>query len=225
MNRTREAIKGIKPLYQFYRFLRKSFMTSKEREAVFKRIFDRNYWGNSESVSGLGSTMNETEEIRKLIPGLIIKYNIQSLLDAPCGDFNWMKEVNLDGINYTGIDIVGDLIRKNQKQYSSKNIQFKKLDLVTDKIPKADLILNRDCLVHMSFADIKKALSNMKQSGCKYLLTTSFVNKASNSDIDTGQWRPINLEIAPFEKLNIIERIDEKNQLDPGKHLLLIQLN
>jgi hypothetical protein len=41
---------------------------------------------------------------------------IKSIVDAPYGDFNWMKLLTLaPDVNYTGIDIVPDLIPNNIK--------------------------------------------------------------------------------------------------------------
>ena len=40
-----------------------------------------------------------------------------SLLDAPCGDFNWMRHVPLGGVSYTGADVVPELIARNRRDY------------------------------------------------------------------------------------------------------------
>jgi hypothetical protein len=41
-------------------------------------------------------------------------------------------------------------------------------------------------------------LLNLKQSKITYLLTTTFSDRIENKDIVTGDWRTLNLEIAPF---------------------------
>jgi len=43
-----------------------------------------------------------------------------------------------------------------------------------------------------------KALANMKHSGSRYLLATTFVDRQHNADILTGGWRPLNLSAPPF---------------------------
>ncbi|MEO6490246.1 MAG: hypothetical protein ABIO04_09925, partial [Ferruginibacter sp.] len=78
------------------------------------------------------------------------------------------------------------------------NFKFQVLDLIIDQLPQSDIIINRDCLVHLSFADIFSALKNIKSSGCKYLLTTTFTDHPKNTDIITGSWRTINLQQPPF---------------------------
>ena len=131
------------------------------------------------------------------------------MLDIPCGDFNWMKDVNLGDINYTGAEIVNDLINNNIKQYGRDGVRFQKLNLIKDELPKVDLVFSRDCLVHFSFEDIFSALDNLcNNSKSEYFLTTTFTGRTENHDIVTGQWRPLNLELAPFmlpSPLRIIE--------------------
>jgi hypothetical protein len=63
-----------------------------------------------------------------------------------------------------------------------------------------DLIMVRDCLVHLPTEDIFKALNNIKNSGSKYLLTTNFIwnHQEDNQDISVGQWRRINLQKNPY---------------------------
>jgi hypothetical protein len=65
-------------------------------------------------------------------------------------------------------------------------------------LPQADVILCRDCLVHFSFANIIAAFRTIKASGARYLLTTTFPDRQVNKDIVDGDWRPLNLERAPF---------------------------
>ncbi|EIJ81319.1 hypothetical protein PB1_00190 [Bacillus methanolicus PB1] len=60
---------------------------------IFSFIYNRNIWGSSESVSGPGSSIAQTKTIIQELPILIKKLQIRKILDAPCGDFNWMKEI------------------------------------------------------------------------------------------------------------------------------------
>jgi hypothetical protein len=61
-----------------------------------------------------------------------------------------------------------------------------------------DLILCRDCLVHLSLADIDAALKNIARSGSTYLAATTFPGRGVNPDIKTGGWRPLDLQAHPF---------------------------
>ena len=176
-------------------YLAKRFATAEDR---FKHIYETNHWDEAESVSGPGSTLEETEPIRRELPALLAELGASSLLDLPCGDFHWMQYTDLSGVRYIGGDLVGDLIERNRAEYARDGVEFQKLDLVNDTLPAVDVILCRDCLVHLSFADAQAALSNIARSGAGWLLATSFPSVTCNYDIVTGQWRPINLTLPPF---------------------------
>jgi SAM-dependent methyltransferase len=165
-------------------------------EETFTEIYEKNLWQSAESVSGLGSEMNYTKSIRKELPIVLKKYNIESFLDIPCGDWNWMKTVDLCGASYIGADIVKPLIEKNKIKYP--NIDFRVLDLTKDELPKVDLVFVRDCLGHLTNENVHKAIANIRNSGSKYLLATSFTRWNINPDIQDGGWKCINLMIEPF---------------------------
>ena len=175
--------------------LAKRFGTAEER---FRHIYETNHWNDAESVSGPGSTLEETEPIRRALPTMLAELGAASLLDLPCGDFHWMQHTDLSGIDYIGGDLVGELIERNQAKHARDGVEFRKIDLVNDTLPAVDVILCRDCLVHLSFADAQAALANIARSGAKWLLTTSFPGVTRNDDIVTGLWRPMNLMLSPF---------------------------
>jgi len=138
---------------------------------IFETIYNKNYWDSKESVSGPGSSLKTTQRIREALPDLWKKYDIKIFLDVPCGDFNWMKEVDKSGIQYIGADIVKPLIDENKKKYGAHNINFTVLDITKDALPKVDMIFCKDCLQHLSNENVFKALRNFKNSGSKYLFT------------------------------------------------------
>jgi SAM-dependent methyltransferase len=171
-----------------------------EEKKLFTEIYKKNIWNGKESKSGPGSDYENTKYLIPELSRFIDDYDIKSMLDIPCGDFNWMKRVSLNNVAYTGGDIVDDLIASNQSKYQKANIKFKVLDILNNKLPKVDLMLVRDCFVHLTTEDIQKALMNIKDSKSKYLLSTSFTwrHMDSNKKIKTGGWRRINLEDKPF---------------------------
>ncbi|RZK26447.1 MAG: class I SAM-dependent methyltransferase, partial [Flavobacterium sp.] len=147
---------------------------NKDQKSIFSAIHEENYWRSEESVSGIGSEANQTKELSAGLVHVLSKYNIETLLDVPCGDFNWMSRLHLVNIDYIGADIVADLVENNNRKYSSESIRFVNLDLISQELPMSDMIFCRDCLVHFSYDDIWSALCNIIRSGSKYLLTTSF---------------------------------------------------
>jgi hypothetical protein len=133
----------------------------------------------------------------------------RSLLDVPCGDFSWMKLVEMD-VEYIGGDIVDELVTANQERHGDDSHRFVSLDLLRDELPRVDLVFCRDCLIHFSYRHIFRALNNIKRSGSTYLLTTTYIQRTENGDIPTGGWRPINLELPPFNFPPPIWLIDEQ---------------
>lgn len=171
----------------------------KSTKETFTLIHDINYWNGGESISGGGSDPLYTSVIIKQIALLLKELEIKSILDLPCGDFIWMQKVDLNNCDYIGADIVDELIiSNNEKYFDKKNVEFRVLDLLKDELPISDIIINRDCLVHLAFNDIFKALKNIKKTKSKYLLTTTFTKETENKDITTGDWRRLNLELLPF---------------------------
>jgi hypothetical protein len=164
---------------------------------LFKKIYSIHHWYDQESRSGPGASLTQTETVRQIIPKLLNEYKIKTLLDIPCGDFNWMKEVDLSELDYIGADIVDEIIKQNALTYSAPGRNFCWADITSSKLPQSDLLLCRDCLVHFSYADIQKAIAKIKRSKSTLLLTTTFTNR-TNEDIVTGSWRPINLQAPPF---------------------------
>jgi len=213
MKKLKKIAKKIPVLPSLYRMLHNRYISyqlkSKNVEQVFTDIYRSNAWGGKDSVSGQGSDVYQTRIIIKELSVVFRDYGVSTMLDIPCGDFHWMKNVDLIDIDYTGADIVNDLIEKNTEQYGRDGLRFQKLDLIKDRLPKADLIFCRDCLVHLSFEDIICALHNICDSQSRYLLTTTFSGRTKNQNIVTGEWRTLNLEIAPFMLPRPLKLINE----------------
>lgn len=121
-----------------------------------------------------------------------------------------MQQVDLRGIDYIGAEIVQELVQKNKETYESSSVRCEHLNLLEDELPAVDVIFCRDCLVHLSFKDIARALQNVCRSQSKYLLITTFTECSKNVDIATGQWRPINLQMPPFNLPAPIRVISEQ---------------
>lgn len=167
----------------------------------FSEIYKKSLWSSSESKSGVGSEILYTEPLRKWLIENINLLKIKTFVDAPCGDFNWMKLVlpHLD-INYIGLDIVDSVIEKNKVIHAADNIYFDVANICEDSLPECDIIMVRDCLFHLSYEDINKFLINLSKTHYKYLLTTTHeVDKTfKNSNIETGDFRLIDLFSFPF---------------------------
>lgn len=158
--------------------------------ARFDRILQTNLWGAETSASGLGSEKAAVAAVIEALPGLMRRLGVRTLLDAPCGDVGWIAACIRD-VDYTGVDIVPSLIAANLLRAECGDIagRFLLVDITRDALPRADLILCRDCLVHLSFGNIRSAIARFRESGAQWLLTTTFVDWDANADCEDGDWR------------------------------------
>ena len=177
---------------------------------AFRHALTRNHWAGPESPSGPGASLEQTAAVRKGLPALIRRIGVETLLDLPCGDCSWMSSVDLGSTRYIGGDLLPELIAENARRRASARREFLVLDLLSSALPAADLVLCRDCLVHLAFADIARAIDNLRASRITWLLTTTFPDQATNEDIRTGDWRPLSLERAPFNWPAPVELVNEQ---------------
>jgi len=182
--------------------------------ARFERIQRTNLWGATTSVSGLGSEDLATAAIHEALPGVLHRLGARSLLDAPCGDAGWIGSMGLD-VDYIGIDIVPSLITANIARAARGELQgrFLVADITRDPLPHCEVILCRDCFVHLSFQNIARAIAGFRASGAQFLLATTFPEWKDNSDCEDGDWRALNMTKPPFgwppSRELINERCDE----------------
>jgi len=195
---------------------------------VFRDFYRTNTWGDRESVSGPGSTMEATAIARKLITEVVQKLNCKVFHDIPCGDFHWMQHVDFGACRYIGSDIVPELVESNNARYASANREFAVRNLISDSLPAADVVLVRDCFIHLSFNDGFAALRSIKASGSVYLLTNTYPDHQKNYDTNTGGARPVNFALPPFGFPEPLKFVTETVTLDPlaapGKTLVLYRI-
>jgi hypothetical protein len=126
-----------------------------------------------------------------------------------------MQFVDLRGVSYIGGEIVQPLVRELNTKYSMQDVFFLQMDITQQVFPKSDLVLNRDCLFHLSYEDILLTLGNFLRSGSRYFLSTSYNNHQvfSNSDIRSGGFRLIDLFSSPFSfPVNFFFQIPEQGE-------------
>lgn len=186
---------------------------------IFEEIIRHKKW--KKSTCGPGSTVGYTQNLREKLKPLLLKHNIKSMFDAPCGDYSWMSLVNIqEVVDYIGGDIVEFMINENQLKYP--DVKFYVFDLTQDKLPDVDLLFCRDCLLHLSFKDIDKAFNNISHSKIKYILTSNwFEHNTNERDIETGGWRYINFLESPYNFGPPVDSIIDYIDGFPKREMLL----
>lgn len=195
---------------KFKKFARKAITPRKSMRATFAPFYTENRWGDPESASGPGSSLERTIKLRNELPILLEEIGARTLLDAPCGDFNWMKHTTLNVEQYIGVDVIPEIIARNQSLYANDRTRFVFLDLTRDELPCVDVILCRDCFIHFSNRHVVAAIRNFKRSRSTYLLTNTYPAWERNKNIQTGDFRYLNLRLPPFNFPPPLRQIDEK---------------
>jgi hypothetical protein len=174
---------------------------------IFTNIVNRGDWRAGTTVCGNGSTMRYTDYLRQHLGTFLVKHQITSMFDAPCGDYTWMSKTQLPAnLKYIGGDIVDGLIEKNKQSYL--DVDFCVVDIAQDDLPDVDLLFCRDCLIHFSHADIRRVFENIARSNIKYVLMTSYTH-SDNADIPTGGFRGVNFLQAPYELAQPVDSIED----------------
>src|SRR6218665_1906175 len=160
---------------------------------------------------GVGSTLRFAKEVIAGLHQIIVDFKLQTglsrvrLLDIPCGDMAWMHRFlkTRDDVDYTGMDIVPELIYNNKKSFKRYPWKFIHQDIVEQPLNKSyDIILCRMMLQHLYITDVLKILKRFSDSGSHYLLTTNFYTVKGNTDLSKTpsktRFRLLNLETPPF---------------------------
>jgi SAM-dependent methyltransferase len=186
--------------------------------AAFTRHYARRDWLEPETASGRGSSLSRTAAIRRELPALFAELGVRSVVDAGCGDFHWFAALEVEPDRYLGIDVVDALVADNRARHGAAHRRFAALDVIRDPLPKADLILCRDCLVHLKNRQVVAALENFRRSGSRYLLATTFTGEHANADAPLGGWRPLNLERPPFGLGPPLRLISERDSVEDARY-------
>jgi 2-polyprenyl-3-methyl-5-hydroxy-6-metoxy-1,4-benzoquinol methylase len=196
----------------------------------FETVYAENLWKNEESVSGEGSTLKCSDMYLSFLKQFVTNNDIKNILDLGCGDFNLMKHFNYEDIKYVGVDLVNELIKKNNINYGKHNIKFLNRMIHNYEFEeKYDLIICKDVLQHWSIENVITFLKLIKNY--KYcLLINDFKNdkykapigfKIFNADIIDGWYTPIDLSIEPYNVKG--EYIFEWQSCDTLKKCFLIK--
>jgi hypothetical protein len=168
-----------------------------------KELHDAERLSSPETPNGPGSTLALTERLRPWLAGLLRLYGIRTMLDAPCGDLTWMQFIDLEWVEYTGWDLVPELIERCRRRAPESSFDCVNL-LTVSVVPCVDLILCRDFLAHLPNEPAQRVLNKFKASGSRYLLASHYPGTDNDFDYKPAAAsfgyaeRPINLEAAPF---------------------------
>lgn len=186
----------------------------------FEHIYDRRVWarwGPRAPGSGTGSSAEITRTVQSQLPVVLKEIECKTLLDIGCGDFTWMKHVQIDS-RYIGIDIVPKIILQNSRLYEDARREFHLLDATRDALPDGDVVMCREVLFHLSFEDIFSMLNNVFAKERRYFIATTDRETLFNADIRSGDFRILNLQRMPF-RFPEPEKVINDDSLVAGRRL------
>ena len=166
--------------------------------------------------------METMAQLHVIMEHLKIRYGLSRvrLLDVPCGDMLWMSQflATRDDIDYTGIDIVPELINSHRRLFADRlTWKFHVVDIVRDGVGNwstadggdgnYDLVLSRRMLQHLMLSDVMAVLSHLStiRTGDvdrpAFLLASTFAHESTNRELVSGdakRGQPLNLLIPPI---------------------------
>ena len=164
---------------------------------IFTRIYKLDSWALG---SGPGSLATANRPLIRLVESFIRENSVKSIVDFGCGDWQYMSDIDIHGADYTGFDVVDEVLLWNRQLYSRPNVRFERSPSDPEVLPPADLLLVKDVLIHLPNAFVSRLIA-CTTSKYKFILA---VNNRTNStseyniDIQPGSFRPIDLSRPPF---------------------------
>lgn len=185
--------------------------TQDESKHVFETIAKENSWGNQESISGDGSTV-EVNRYRVQFLSTFMKLNgITRLYDIPCGDANWqytIPAVQNGDVLYYGSDVSEAALSLAKEKNKDRNYMhfLNPINLIEEvpriEEPSVSLFMLKEVIQHVPLESGLKMIKNIKASGVRYLAVTNHArdlfNVNKNKNINFGGFYPNNMFLAPF---------------------------
>jgi len=178
-------------------------LVANQHEQVFTSIYKTAKWGinkEGEGRSGWGSILEHCTSYIVLLEKFIVDHNIQTVVDAGCGDWEFSRHVDWNGASYIGYDVVAHVIEKNIKRYANEKVTFVHKNFLYEDLPRADLLLCKHVLQHLTNEDIAKFCAQL--SKFKYCLITNEVEPSTLSsdgtDSEVGGMHKVDLSKPPF---------------------------
>ncbi len=166
-------------------------------------IFDANYRVGFDS--GLGSSASSTVTYRSIVESFIRLNDVHSVLDLGCGDWQFSKLIPWDNydISYLGLDLSRVIIEKNTATFGTERRQFKVIREPSEifDLGRFDLVICKDVLIHTPNS-VANEYVDVFDAVARYALVTvdAFPSDRINEDIDTGDYRAMDIRKPPFSR-------------------------
>jgi SAM-dependent methyltransferase len=173
-------------------------------KTAFTDIYKDSTWGSGADgglgTSGTGSTLSATLLYRTYLQQFLKENEIKSVVDAGCGDWEFSQTIDWSGVDYTGYDIVQEVVDANTKKFAKPNIKFVQADIVQTDLAPADLLISKHVLQHLPNTSVQKFITQLGKY--KHVLLINGVDpktfSGENRDIGPGDYRFLDVTEPPF---------------------------
>jgi hypothetical protein len=171
-----------------------------DMQETFQHIYAANAW---QYGSGYGSLPQNTVGYRLFLQKFVRERHVRSVLDVGCGDWQFSRLMDWNGIDYLGVDIVPSVIEQDTDKYATDGIRFQQ-GSATEELPTADLLVIREVLQHLPYGAIFAFLQKNALSGrYRFVLMSNEMNHPGelNTDAKAGGQVPargLDLSAPPF---------------------------
>jgi hypothetical protein len=167
-----------------------------ELTILFDDIYESNKWAY---MSGPGSLAVANKPLIQFLSDFIATNNISTICDFGCGDWQYMQHVDLKSAEYLGLDVSNKILEANARKFSGKRISFMKTPSDLSLLPDVDLFFSKDTFMHLPNQYVKTVIDTARKK-CRFFLSVTNATEvpSANPDIKAGQFRDVNLRVAPF---------------------------
>lgn len=169
----------------------------RKTKKVFNKIYRNDIWGNG---SGPGSRIENCKEYINFLQIFIQTNNIGTILDIGVGDGQVLSALEIDEVEYTGLDVSNKALALAKQRNNRPNIKFINKDISTYNFGKVDLVICKDVLQHLPNETVLIVLRKIINHS-KYAIVVNDISPQEellNTDIQIGGYRPIHIGKAPF---------------------------
>jgi hypothetical protein len=178
----------------------------------------------------------------ELVLSYAAKHDLRTVVDGGCGDFSIGSRLAPNFASYLALDVSPMIIEMNKQRYASllkqRGVAFPVADLTSTVLKRADLILIRQVLQHLTNSQVELVLRNLGAADWRRVLITEEVHdsrncRTPNLDLPCHTFNTrvalrsgVFIDREPFNRLaNRIASIEEEAEGErPRTNLLVFEL-
>lgn len=167
------------------------------RKDAFEAVYRNDAWGFSMPASS-----NHAKPYLDWLASYLDQHpEIETILDVGCSNGRDFELFDWKGRNYIGIDIIESALPRTIEKNGTRSTTYFCLDFLESPLPKADLVLCKDVLMHLCHEDVKKALQILRQYPVAVIVNDNqnkILRFLVNNEIATGKYHCLDLQAFPY---------------------------